>query len=115
MQNKAKELRKSRRLTQVELGKIIGVTQQNYSRYEKDITIIPIDILIKISKYYNVTTDYLLGISEVKRGLEQQILVNKALDEYYDFVEVYKTLKDEEKELIWMIVEKMRQLRIRKG
>ncbi|MGB8454872.1 MAG: helix-turn-helix transcriptional regulator [Anaerocolumna sp.] len=115
MQNKAKELRKNRHLTQVELGELIGVTQQNYSRYEKDITIMPIDILIKISEYYNVTTDYLLGISEVKRGLEQQISINKTLDEYYDFIEVYRTLKDEEKELIWTIVEKMRQLRIRKG
>lgn len=115
MQNKAKELRKSRHLTQVELGKIIGITQQNYSRYEKDITLMPIDILIKISNYYNVTIDYLVGISERKRGMEQQILINQTLEQHYDFVEVYKTLKDDEKELVWTIVEKMKQLRIRKG
>ncbi len=111
MQGKIKEIRLSRHMTQREIGEIVGVAQQNFSRYEQDITVIPIDILIKLSEFFNVTTDYLLGVSDIKRNIEGQMRVNRIMDECYEFLEVYKTLNKDDKELIWAMTEKIKELR----
>ena len=92
MKSRIKELRLSRHLTQRELGDIISVTQQNISKYENNVIEVPVDVLIKIAQYFNVTTDYILGITETKRNLERQVIVNKAIDEYFEYVEIFKTL-----------------------
>lgn len=114
MKNRLKDLRKSRRLTQEEFGEIISVTQQNISKYENDVYEMPIDVLINVSQYFNVSIEYLLGLTEIKRDIAGQVIVNKTVDEYYDLVEAFKTLGDEDQELIWSIIEKMKQIRRRK-
>lgn len=88
MKSRIKELRKKRGLMQQRLASELGITQQMLSRYERDVTLIKVDVLKKIAKYFNVTTDYLLGISDVKRDLQRQMNMNETLDEYYDLVEV---------------------------
>lgn len=114
MQNRLKTLRKSRHLTQEELGEIISVTQQNISKYENDVYEMPVDVLIKVSRCFNVSIEYLLGLTEIKRDIAGQVVVNEAVDEYYDFIEAYKSLMDEDQELLWSIIEKMKQIRRRK-
>lgn len=114
MQNRIKELRKSRHMTQEELGEIVSVTQQNLSKYENNVYGMPIDVMIKISCYFNVKIEYLLGMTETKRDIVGQVLVNKTMDEYYDLVESFKFLNDEDKELLWSIIEKIKQIRQRK-
>lgn len=115
MQNRIKELRKNRHMTQEELGEVISVTQQNLSKYENDVYEIPVDVIIKISRYFNVTMEYLLGVTETKRDIVGQVLVNRTVDKYYDLVESFKILNDEDKELVWSIIEKIKQIRRRKG
>ncbi len=114
MQNRLKELRKGRHLTQEELGENISVTQQNISKYENDVYEMPVDVLVKVSRCFNVTIEYLLGLTEIKRDIAGQVVVNEAVDEYYDFIEAFKSLSDEDKELIWSIIEKMKQIRRRR-
>lgn len=92
MESRIKQLRKKRGLIQEVLAAELGVTQQMLSKYERDITLIKVDILKKIAVYFNVTTDYLLGVSDVKRDLQDQIKMSETLDEYYDLIEVYKEL-----------------------
>lgn len=92
MENRIKNLRERRGIIQEILAAELGITQQMLSKYEKDVTVIKVDILKRLAEYFNVTTDYLLGISDVKRDLTGQIRLNETLDEYYDMVEVYKTL-----------------------
>ena len=75
------------------------------SKYERDVTLIKVDVLKKIAKYFNVTTDYLLGVSDVKRDLQRQMIMNEILDEYYDLVEVYKELDPYDQEMIWSIIQ----------
>lgn len=70
-----------------------------------DVTLIKVDVLKKIAKYFNVTTDYLLGVSDVKRDLQRQMIMNETLDEYYDLVEVYKELDPYDQEMIWSIIQ----------
>ena len=109
--SRIKELRLSRHLTQRELGDIISVTQQNISKYENNVIEVPVDVLIKIAQYFNVTTDYILGITETKRNLERQVIVNKAIDEYFEYVEIFKTLTNDEKELIWLIMLRLKEMK----
>ena len=105
MKSRIKELRKKRGLMQQRLASKLGITQQMLSRYERDVTLIKVDVLKKIAKYFNVTTDYLLGISDVKRDLQRQMNMNETLDEYYDLVEVYKELDPYDQEMIWSIIQ----------
>jgi len=115
MKIKLKELRKSRRMTQAHLGGIIGVTQQNLSRYENESIMMPADVLVRLAEYFNVTTDYLLGVSQIKRNFEQQIVVNKTIDEYYDLIELFVDLKEDDRELVLVMIEKLRELRKKRG
>ncbi len=73
MKSRIKMLREKRGLIQEILAVEIGITQQMLSKYERDITVIKVDVLKRLAKYFNVTTDYLLGVSDVKRDLTGQI------------------------------------------
>ena len=59
-----RDLREDRDLTQKELAKTLNCSQQVYSNYELGQRDIPTDILIKLSAFYNVSVDYILGISD---------------------------------------------------
>lgn len=107
MKGRLRELRDSRHLTQTGIGSKVGASQQNISKYEQDIRSMPVDMLIHMSEYFNVTTDYLLGISEVKRDYEKQVQGNKSMDEYYDLVEMYRDLEQRDQEIVWAMIEKM--------
>lgn len=60
---KIRKLRKDFNISQVTLAKELGVTKQCVSNWENDNILPSIEMLIKIAKYFNVSTDYLLDIS----------------------------------------------------
>lgn len=107
--NRIREVREKRHLIQGVVADEIGVTQQMFSKYERDINSIKIDVLLRIAEYFNVTTDYLLVRTEIKRDLPGQMKMNKALDECYEFVECFKGLDECDKELLWTIVQHMKK------
>lgn len=109
MESRIKQLREKRGLIQEILAAELGITQQMLSKYEKDVTLIKVDNLKKIAAYFNVTTDYLLGVSDVKRDLQRQMKMNETLDEFYDLVEVYKELDSYDKEMIWSIIQTIKK------
>lgn len=109
MESRIKQLRENRGLIQEILASELGITQQMLSKYERDVLCIKVDVLKKIAEYFNVTTDYLLGISEVKRDLQGQMKVNKTLDTYYDFIEIYKGLDEYDQELVWSIMQTVKK------
>ena len=57
-----KKLRLARGISQVELAAALGVTKQSVSNWENDNILPSIDMLMKLSKYFSVSTDYLLGL-----------------------------------------------------
>lgn len=59
-----RDLREDSDRTQREVAKALNCSQQVYSNYELGQRDIPTDILIKLSEYYNVSVDYILGISD---------------------------------------------------
>lgn len=114
MESRIKQLREKRGLIQEILAAELGITQQLLSKYERDITLIKVDIPKKIAIYFNVTTDYLLGISDVKRDLQGQMKMNETLDQYYDLVEVYKELDEYDQEMIWSIIQIVKKINEKK-
>lgn len=109
MESRIKQLRENRGLIQEILASELGVTQQTLSKYERDVMCIKVDVLKKIAEYFNVTTDYLLGVSEVKRDLQGQMRVNKTLDAYYDLVEIYKGLDKYDQEMVWSLIQTVKK------
>ena len=59
-----RDLREDNDLTQKEMAKILNCSQQVYSNYELGQRDVPTDILIKLSGFYNVSVDFILGISD---------------------------------------------------
>lgn len=108
MESRIKQLRENRGLIQEILASELGITQQ-ISKYERDVLCIKVDVLKRIAEYFNVTTDYLLGVSEVKRDLQGQMKVNKTLDTYYDLIEIYKGLDEYDQEMVWSIMQTVKK------
>ena len=63
-------LRKERRISQKKAATDLGISQALLSHYEKGIRECGLDFVIKCSEYYGVTTDYLLGISDSRNGID---------------------------------------------
>ncbi len=59
-----RDLREDRDLTQREMAKNLNCSQQAYSNYELGQRDIPTDVLIKLSAFYRVSIDYILGVSD---------------------------------------------------
>ena len=53
--------------TQAEIAEYLGCQREVYRRYEKGTRQIPVDLLIKLSLFYNVSIDYLVGITNTKK------------------------------------------------
>ncbi len=64
MYQRIRDLREENDKTQRELAEILHCSQQVYSNYELGQRDIPTDILIKLAKYYGVSTDYILGLKD---------------------------------------------------
>ena len=61
-----RDLREDNDLLQKDIAKILGTTQQYYSEYEKGKRTIPTEHIIKLAKFYNTSTDYILGLTNNK-------------------------------------------------
>ncbi|MBP9988113.1 MAG: helix-turn-helix transcriptional regulator [Ruminococcus sp.] len=63
MFERIKQLRKENDFTQKEISEILDCSQQVYSNYELGQRDIPTSVLMKLSIIYNVSTDYILGLT----------------------------------------------------
>lgn len=64
MYKRIRDLREDNELTQKQLSKVLNCSQQVYSNYELGQRDIPTDVLIKLSNFYTVSVDYILGITD---------------------------------------------------
>ena len=65
-------LREDSDKTQSQIAQLLQVGQRTYCDYEKGKTRIPVDSLILLAKLYNVSMDYITGISDEKREYPQK-------------------------------------------
>ena len=61
-----KDLREDSDIKQKEIAEFLHIKQNTYSQYENGQRQLPIDVSIKLAKYYHVSTDYILGLSKEK-------------------------------------------------
>lgn len=108
IQNRIRELRKNLNLSQIGLSLKLGTTQQTVSRMEISGDI-PTDLLIKMSRFFNATTDYILGISEYKRDLSGQLRMNHEMDMYYDIILRYQQLSTVNRRTLLVILDRLEQ------
>lgn len=81
------KLRSESRLTQEQLSEIVNISRQSYAKYEDGSIKPPLDVLLSLSDYYNVSLDYLVGISDIKDRIYMDPIVvdfiNEMLVTYY--------------------------------
>lgn len=65
-QERMRELRQDHDLSQKKVADLLGVAQTTYSQYELDKRPMPIEYLVALCKFYHVSADYMLGLSEKK-------------------------------------------------
>lgn len=61
-----REIREDHSLTQQKVADLLNIGQRTYADYESGKTRIPIDSLLILAKFYNVSLDYITGASNVK-------------------------------------------------
>jgi len=104
-------LREERNLSQVAVSKMLNIANSTLSLYESDYRKPDYDMLIKLAKFYDVSTDYLLGLSKERKlparqdrkihlldvtGVPEEAI--KLIDEYAQFIkDKYTSYKDSRK------------------
>lgn len=63
---RVKDLREDHDMLQKDIAKLLGISQQYYSEYEKGNRTIPITHLITLAKFYGTSIDYMVGLSDEK-------------------------------------------------
>ncbi len=95
-----KELRIERNLSQADLAKVIGTSQKNISRWENGENDPSAYFVIKVADFFQVTTDYLLGLNdhfELSKMQEEKVAVTP---EERKILNAYRELTPSNKELI---------------
>ena len=65
-----RNVREDRDLTQAEVGKILNKSQQGYNHIEAGRAELKIEDLIRLCRYYNLSADYILGITDEPKPLK---------------------------------------------
>ncbi len=63
-----RDIREDRDLTQAELGRLLNKSQQGYNHIEAGRAELKIDDLILLCKFYNLSADYIIGLTDEKKA-----------------------------------------------
>ncbi|MGN0307114.1 MAG: helix-turn-helix domain-containing protein [Lachnospiraceae bacterium] len=103
-----KKERLNLKLTQKKLAKQLGISQKTVSSYERGKCIPPIDILKKLAETFNVTTDYLLGITD--EYFDKNSLKIAVEPKEYRLLSIFRKLDSDYKDIIWGEILKYQKL-----
>ena len=62
--DRIRALREDQDRTQQEMADILHINRRTYSAYENGVNAVPLDVLISLARLYNVSTDYLLNLTD---------------------------------------------------
>jgi len=84
LKTRLKELRSEKRITQEQLAEAVGLERSSIGKYEGNQNVVPsVEILNAIADYFNVTTDYLLGRTNLYKKISSNAsLVSEASEDY---------------------------------
>ena len=83
---KIKLLRDQRGMTQTELAKRLGITRSSVNAWEMGISVPSTQYIVELAKFFNVSTDYLLGMEETA-SVSLQGLTEKDIQIVYSLIE----------------------------
>lgn len=66
--NRMRSIREDRDLTQAKVGKVLQKSQQGYNHIEAGRAELKIDDLIKLCRFYDISADYLIGLTDKKKS-----------------------------------------------
>ena len=69
---RVRALRENDNKTQTQIANLLKIGQKTYSDYELGKTRIPVDSLIILAKLYNVSMDYICGVSDIKNPFPEK-------------------------------------------
>lgn len=72
-----KELRTSRNLLQRDVARFLNCSQAVYSRYETGEREIPWEFLVKLSDFYGVSIEYIMGVNDTESAIQMQKIMAK--------------------------------------
>ena len=67
-----RDLREDNDILQKDIAKVLGISQQYYSEYEKGNRAIPVIHLITLAKYYKTSIDYIVGLTDDKKSYHKK-------------------------------------------
>ena len=73
MYKRIRELREDKDFNQTIVAKFLNMSQTGYSKYETGENDIPTKVLIGLSEFYNVSVDYLLGLTDIMKPYPRKI------------------------------------------
>ncbi len=62
--DRIRDLREQKKLTQQQIAEVLGIRQQVYSKYELGVRSLPLEHLMKLCKYYGASADWILGLTD---------------------------------------------------
>jgi len=62
--DRIRDLRENKKLTQQQVATVLGIRQQVYSKYELGVRSLPLEHLIKLCKFYGASADWILGLCD---------------------------------------------------
>ena len=72
--DRLKEIREEKGLKQIDVAKVLKISQVQYSRYETGMRLMPIDKLFKLAEFYNTSIDYLLYKTDERKPYADSIV-----------------------------------------
>lgn len=105
LSERIKELRTEKKITQSELGNILGVGKTTISMYENGNSTPDDELKKKLSTFFNVSLDYLMGKSDIKESAEDLIRSNKVTIALHNDDGIDANLPDEAKKEIENFIE----------
>ena len=93
---KLRTLREERKINQQKLAMDLQISQASISKYELGFAEPDISMIIQLAAYFSVSTDYLLGNSEIKKPMVKSDLTDSEINH----IIAYKSLSNSQKEKV---------------
>lgn len=115
-----RDLREDSDISQKTVAEYLGTTAQYYGRYEQGQAELPFERAIQLGKFYNVSLDYLAGLTDNKRGIGADEIIgrlnetsdklsrsNDKLNRHAELIEKYERLSDTSKLIINSLIDEL--------
>lgn len=110
MYTRVKELREQRGLSQLSLGLRVGCSQNTISKIEKGEIDPRAGVLLEMAKYFGVSVDYILGVSNIKTYAELNLKAGKQSDIAFMYQQKLTCLSRESQRVVGQVIDRLEEM-----